>query len=264
MLAGVATIAIVLRLDKRHAPHLFPTSFPQLQHPVSLGLWILLLMPLAQAPVYVYGPYILQMYRGLSPTLAGYFGATHALAWSVTAILIARLHPRWQNASILSGPSLLTAGLAGLALTTATQPLGLVLASLVVVGVGFGVCNMFVNQRIMASVQKGQEDETAGPFPPCRAWAVPSVPHWPGWPATPSDWTAPSRRTSCSAPRWRCMAVVPCCRCWRWRWPGASCAHWHLRADPGAPKQAQRLCSRAMRAKTPRPVSPSARNKSIV
>jgi MFS family permease len=165
VLAGVAMIAMVLRLDKRRAPHLFPTSFPQLHHPVSLGLWILLLMPLAQAPVYVYGPYILQMYRGLSPTLAGYFGATHALAWSITAILMARLHPRWQNASILSGPALLTAGLAGLALSTATQPLGLVLASLVVVGVGFGVCNMFVNQRIMASVQPGQEDETAGAIP---------------------------------------------------------------------------------------------------
>ena len=39
------------------------------------------------------------------------------------------------------------------------------LASLVVVGVGFGVCNMFVNQRIMASVQPGQEDETAGAIP---------------------------------------------------------------------------------------------------
>ena len=165
VLAGVAMIAVVLRLDKRRAPHLFPTSFPQLHHPVSLGLWILLLMPLAQAPVYVYGPYILQMYRGLSPTLAGYFGATHALAWSITAILMARLHPRWQNASILSGPALLTAGLAGLALSTATQPLGLVLASLVVVGVGFGVCNMFVNQRIMASVQPGQEDATAGAIP---------------------------------------------------------------------------------------------------
>ena len=165
VLGGVAVIALVLRLDKRRAPHLFPTSFPQLQHPVSLGLWILLLMPLAQAPVYVYGPYILQMYRGLSPTLAGYFGATHAMAWSITAILIARLHPRWQGASIFSGPVLLTVGLAGLALTTATQPLGLVLASLLVVGVGFGVCNMFVNQRIMASVQPGQEDTTAGAIP---------------------------------------------------------------------------------------------------
>jgi len=165
VLAGVAVIALVLRLDKRRAPHLFPTSFPQLHHPVSLGLWILLLMPLAQAPVYVYGPYILQMYRGLSPTWAGYFGATHALAWSITAILIARLHPRWQNTAILSGPVVLTFGLAGLALTTATQPLALVVASLVAVGVGFGVCNMFVNQRIMASVQPGQEDTTAGAIP---------------------------------------------------------------------------------------------------
>ncbi|MFO1192735.1 MAG: MFS transporter [Rhodoferax sp.] len=165
VLAGVALIALVLQLDKRRAPHLFPTSFPQWRHPVSLGLWILLLMPLAQAPVYVYGPYILQMYRALSPTLAGYFGATHAMAWSITAILVARLPARWQPASILSGPTLLALGLGGLAATTAHQPLPLVLASLVVVGVGFGVCNMFVNQRIMASVQKGQEDTTAGAIP---------------------------------------------------------------------------------------------------
>ena len=165
VLAGVALIILVLGIDKRRAPHLFPTSFPRFRHPVSLGLWILLLMPLAQAPVYVYGPYILQMYRGLSPTLAGYFGATHALAWSVTAILIARLHRRWQGAAIFSGPVLLALGLAGLALTTATQPLGLVLGSLVVVGVGFGVSNMFINQRIMANMQPGQEDETAGAIP---------------------------------------------------------------------------------------------------
>ena len=132
---------------------------------MSLGLWILLLMPLAQAPVYVYGPYILQMYRGLSPTWAGYFGATHALAWSVTAILMARLPPRWQGPAIVTGPTLLALGLGGLALTTASQPLPLVLSSLVVVGVGFGVCNMFINQRIMAGVQPGQEDETAGAIP---------------------------------------------------------------------------------------------------
>jgi dipeptide/tripeptide permease len=113
----------------------------------------------------VYGPYILQIYRGLSPTWAGYFGATHALAWSVTAILMSHLAPRFQGRAIVTGPALLTLGLAGLALSTASQPLPLVLASLVVVGVGFGVCNMFINQRIMASVQPGQEDETAGAIP---------------------------------------------------------------------------------------------------
>ncbi len=165
VLTGIGLRVLVLRIDKRRAPHLFPTCFPQLRHPVSLGLWVLLLMPLAQAPVYVYGPYILQMYRGLSPTLAGYFGATHALAWSITAILVSRLHPHWQGSAVLGGPALLTAGLAGLAVSTATQPLPLVLASLLLVGIGFGVCNMFINQRIMASTQPGQEDETAGAIP---------------------------------------------------------------------------------------------------
>lgn len=165
LVVGIALITLVLAIDRRRAPHLFPTCFPRLRHPVSLGLWVLLLMPLAQAPVYVYGPYILQMYRGLSPTWAGYFGATHALAWSVTAILMSHLAPRFQGRAIVTGPALLTLGLTGLALSTASQPLPLVLASLVVVGVGFGVCNMFINQRIMASVQPGQEDETAGAIP---------------------------------------------------------------------------------------------------
>ncbi len=163
--AGLAVIVSVLRVDKRRAPHLFPTVFPALRHPVSLGLWILLLMPLAQAPVYVFGPYLLQMHRGLSPTMAGYFGAIHALAWSVVAMLIAPLPPRWQGTTIVLGPVLLAVGLAALALTIASQPLPLVALALVVVGVGFAICNMFINQRIMASAQSGQEDETAGAIP---------------------------------------------------------------------------------------------------
>ena len=165
VVAGLALIALVLVVDRRHSPHLFPTAFPKLQHPASLGLWVLLLMPLSQAPVYVYGPYILQMHRGLNPTMAGYFGATHALAWSVTAMLIAPLALRWQNTAMLVGPALLTFGLAGLALTMAAQPLPLVALALVLVGVGFGICNMFITQRVMAAAQSGQEDETAGAIP---------------------------------------------------------------------------------------------------
>jgi hypothetical protein len=44
--------------DRRSRPKLFPTAFPGFLHPVSLGLWVLVLMPLAEAAVYVYGPYI--------------------------------------------------------------------------------------------------------------------------------------------------------------------------------------------------------------
>ncbi len=165
VLAGFALMTLVLRIDRRSRTHLFPTAFPNLRHPASLGLWVLLLMPLSEASVYVYGPYILQLHRGLSPTMAGYFGAIHAIAWTVFAIVVGPLHPRWQNAVILSGPVVLAFGLAGLALTLAAQPLALVAVSMVLVGIGFGISNAFLNQRVMATAQPGQEDATAGAIP---------------------------------------------------------------------------------------------------
>lgn len=162
---GVLLIAAVVVLDRRAAPHLFPTVFAGLHHPVSLGLWVILLMPLAQAPVYVYGPYLLQMHRGLSPTMAGIMGATHAIAWSITAMLAPLLPTRWHSRTIVAGPALLSFGLAGLAFSIAARPLEMVVASLVLVGMGFGICNMFINQRILAAAQSGQEDATAGAIP---------------------------------------------------------------------------------------------------
>ena len=165
VLLGFTLIALVLRIDRRCAAHLFPTAFPRLRHPASLGLWVLLLMPLSEASVYVYGPYILQMHRGLSPTWAGYFGALHAVAWTVMAIAVGPLPARWHNAAILAGPLGLALGLAGLAFTLAAQPLVLVGASMVLVGIGFGISNAFINQRVMSSAQAGQEDATAGAIP---------------------------------------------------------------------------------------------------
>jgi len=165
VLAGFALMALVLRIDRRSRTHLFPTAFPSLRHPASLGLWVLLLMPLSEASVYVYGPYILQLHRGLSPTMAGYFGAVHAIAWTAFAIVVGPLHARWQNAAILSGPLVLAFGLAGLAFTLSAQPLALVAACMVLVGIGFGISNAFLNQRVMAAAQAGQEDATAGAIP---------------------------------------------------------------------------------------------------
>ena len=165
VLAGFALMALVLKIDRRSVTHLFPTAFPNLRHPASLGLWVLLLMPLSEASVYVYGPYMLQLYRGLTPTMAGYFGAIHAVAWTVLAIAVGPLHARWQNTAILCGPLILALGLAGLGLTLAAQPLALVALSMVLVGVGFGISNAFLNQRVMAAAQAGQEDATAGAIP---------------------------------------------------------------------------------------------------
>ncbi|HVO04072.1 MAG TPA: MFS transporter [Candidatus Cybelea sp.] len=157
---GIALIALTIAFDRRSTHKLFPTAFPGIHHPVSLGIWVLTLMALSEAAVFVYGPYILQLYRGLPPTLAGYFGAIHALAWSLSAMLVAPLGGRWHNLLILAGPTSLALGLSGLALTMATSSLALIAVAMVLVGCGFGLSYAFLTQRVMAASDPGEEDAT--------------------------------------------------------------------------------------------------------
>ena len=165
VLFGFALIALMLRLDRASTRHIFPTVFPGLKHPVSLGLWVLLLMPLSHMCISVYTPFLLQFHRGQSPTVAGYLGAVHAVAWSLAAVVVAPLAARGQALCIQAGPLLIGAGLAGLAWALPDQPLAWITVSLLVIGTGFGISYAFLNQRVMAAAQKGQEDATAGSAP---------------------------------------------------------------------------------------------------
>jgi len=157
---GISLIALTIALDRRARHKLFPTAFPGIRHPVSLGIWVLCLMALSEAAVFVYGPFILQLYRGLGPTMAGYFGAIHALAWAGSAMLVAPLAARWHNLAIIAGPTSLALGLAGLAITMAGSPLPVIAVAMVLVGIGFGCSYAFVTQRIMGTSEPGEEDAT--------------------------------------------------------------------------------------------------------
>lgn len=165
VLLGFVLIASMLRLDRASTRHIFPTVFPGLAHPVSLGLWVLLLMPLAHMAISVYTPFLLQFHRGQSPTIAGYLGAVHAIAWSVTAVMVAPLGTAGQDRAVRAGPPLIALGLVLLAWALPAQPLAWVAAALVLVGSGFGISYAFLNQRVMANAQAGQEDATAGSAP---------------------------------------------------------------------------------------------------
>lgn len=165
IVAGIAAVALALKIDRRAASHLITTVFPSLRHRVSLGLWILILMPMGEAGVVVYAPYLLQLDRGLAPTWAGYIGAIHALTWSLSALCVASLPPRWHGFAIISGPATLAVGMAILGIGLAGSPLTLVAAALALVGIGFGISHSFINQRIMAAAPEGQEDATATAIP---------------------------------------------------------------------------------------------------
>ncbi len=165
IVAGIAAVALALKIDRCSASHLITTVFPSLRHRVSLGLWVLILMPMGEAGVVVYVPYLLQLDRGLPPTWAGYLGAVHALTWSLSALCVASLAPRWHGLAIIGGPTTLAIGMALLAISLADSPLSLVGAALALVGIGFGISHSFINQRIMAAAPLGQEDATATAIP---------------------------------------------------------------------------------------------------
>ena len=165
IIAGIAAVALALKLDRHAATHLITTVFPSLRHRVSLGLWVLILMPMAEAGVFVYTPYLLQLDRGMTPTWAGYFGAIHALTWSLSALCVASLPPRWHSTVILVGPATLALGLAIQAVTMTGGPILHVGFALALVGIGFGISHSFINQRIMAAAPEGQEDATATAIP---------------------------------------------------------------------------------------------------
>lgn len=165
IVAGIAAVALALKIDRRSASHLITTVFPSLRHRVSLGLWVLILMPMGEAGVVVYVPYLLQLDRGLPPTWAGYLGAVHALTWSLSALCVASLTPRWHGLAIIGGPTTLAIGMALLGISLAESPLSLVGAALALVGIGFGISHSFINQRIMAAAPVGQEDATATAIP---------------------------------------------------------------------------------------------------
>jgi predicted MFS family arabinose efflux permease len=162
---GIVAVALALKIDRHSGTHLITTVFPSLRHRVSLGLWILILMPLGEAGVFVYAPYLLQFDRGMSPTWAGYFGAIHALTWSLSALCVASVNARWHGMLIVAGPATLAAGLAFQGLTMSGAPLFLVAAALSLVGIGFGISHSFINQRIMAAAPEGEEDATATAIP---------------------------------------------------------------------------------------------------
>ncbi|MBB3235216.1 MFS transporter [Phyllobacterium endophyticum] len=165
--AGAAILlASVVAFDRRSATPLFPSDAFALNSVVGIGLWIVLLMPVAQAATSVYLVMTLQELWGYGPTKAGAFNATFAIAWSLCAILVANLHdPRHRAWMIRLGPTLLVAGLATIVLGFSMNMALVVMLGQILIGTGFGVCWGFVSQTVMESARSGERDRASALLP---------------------------------------------------------------------------------------------------
>ncbi|HKU99401.1 MAG TPA: MFS transporter [Vineibacter sp.] len=164
--AAVAVLVGVFVVDRTSRDKLFPSDAFAPRSVVGATLWVVLLMPLAQACTAVYLPLFLQHLWGYGPTVAGSFTAITALAWSGAAMIVANIKsPILPRIVIRLGPIMVAAGLAGASIALPLTLHWLLALCQVTIGAGFGVSWAFLNQTVMTNARPGEADTASGLMP---------------------------------------------------------------------------------------------------
>jgi len=163
--AAILLVSAVL-LDRRGQTRLMPIDAFSVRTIVGNGLWVVLLMPMAQSASTVYLVLLLQKLWGFTPTLAGAIGAIMALSWSAAAIPVANVViPVRRRMLVCAGPVLLVLGFVGTMLAFRYDLLAILVAAQFAVGSGFGVTWGFLNQTVMEAAGDAERDRASGLLP---------------------------------------------------------------------------------------------------
>lgn len=165
-LTGLATAALLLKLDRGSRPRLFPKDAFRPRTLIGLGTWIAFLMSATVAVRALFMTTFGQVFWGLGVTQASYVAASLAFAWSFFAWISSRAPSRARELTYLvTGPVLVSAGmvLTATALVVASLPL-FVLAALVA-GAGHGLYNQILLRSLMYSAQDTERDLVSSILP---------------------------------------------------------------------------------------------------
>lgn len=166
LIAAAILLASAVLLDRRGETRLMPRDAFSLRTIVGNGLWVVLLMPMAQSASTVYLVLLLQKLWNFTPTLAGAIGAIMALSWSGAAIPVANIvSPSRRRLAVCAGPVLLLLGFIGTMLAFRHDQVALLVVAQVAVGSGFGVTWGFLNQAVMEAAGDGERDRASGLLP---------------------------------------------------------------------------------------------------
>jgi len=166
LVVAAAVLVGVFVVDRRQADRLFPSDAFSLTTTVGAGLWMVLLMPVAQASTSVYLNITIQHLWGYGPTVAGYISAAMALSWSGSALAVANIDDlRLRQRLIRLGPVLVVAGLAGILLAILGDAPAAVIPCQIAIGSGFGMSWAFISQGVMEAARPGERDRASAMLP---------------------------------------------------------------------------------------------------
>ena len=150
--AGLAVLALVIRIDGRAKVRLLPHRAGDLTTIVGSGYFAMFAMTAASMGFAIYGPPILQQLRGFTPLWAGYAIGAESLAWTVAGMAVAHIVGAWDARWTRFGALCLIASLAILALNMADGPLAWVLTGGSLMGAAFGFSWAFMSRRVLAAL----------------------------------------------------------------------------------------------------------------
>ncbi|MBM3649364.1 MAG: MFS transporter [Alphaproteobacteria bacterium] len=159
--AAVATLMLMLAVDRSAHRPLLPTDAFSLASPTGVGLWLVLLTAIAYSPLQIFVPIFLQVLHGLDPLAAGYMVAGASFGWTAASLVVAGTPPERADRLLIAGPGAMAIGLAGVALLLTIEPAVMVFAAIATVGAGIGGCWAFIAQRVMHGARPGEGDLAA-------------------------------------------------------------------------------------------------------
>ncbi|MEY9531980.1 MFS transporter [Sinorhizobium fredii] len=166
LMMAIAVFIVAIRSDRRSPHPILPFGAFSIRTALGTGLWVVLLMPLAQASGSVYLVYSMQQLWNFGPTAAGFSSALMAMSWSATAIFVASLPSHAVRIRLMwTGPLILCLGLIGLTLAVGSGEYRLVFIGQVAIGSGFGISWGTLSQFLMDVSTREERDKTSALLP---------------------------------------------------------------------------------------------------
>jgi MFS family permease len=158
---GVGAFCLVLHQNRRSRSALFPSDAFSMRSAVGVGLWLALLLSIANDPFSIYGPLFLQELHGLSPLGAGYMVAIEAMSWTLASICVSGIPLRRQSPILIGGPLIMGIGLTGIAWRMPSGTVLQLLFPIFLSGAGIGACWAFIAQRVMNCARPAEAEVAA-------------------------------------------------------------------------------------------------------
>ena len=159
---ALAALALFAWREVVGPARLFPAGATHPRAPLAATYAAMILLLAATTPE-IFVPYFLQTLHGLTPLHAGYMSALMAAGWTAGSVVTSGAGGATARAALHVGPTVLAAGLAGLALLMPTPgPPGLDLVAmglaLLAVGTGIGMTWPHLGARVFGFAQEADRD----------------------------------------------------------------------------------------------------------